>query len=390
MLITPLEIREKARKWLHPFLASIVADVSFFPKEIRFAKVKPTWTRDHFQELHESLRNLRQRSKEVTGSGYTVVWQEVANRSVGKNEFPEKISIDSEADFRGLLSKKDQKTIERFKRDANNILANFPILLEWVENHPQKVCRYAEAWPSLLKVCKYFVTSHQPNRHYIRELPIEVHTKFIEQHKGILTELFNLLLPGSLIATAYTGTKDHHFERRYGLKYDETQIRYRSLMPKPGVASDVSLRHSDFARQPLPGTRVIITENKMNFLTLPQLEGTSAILGGGFNLHLLRYAHWLKDKHIYYWGDIDAHGFWMLSQFREYFPHVTSLMMDRETFDAFQYDGQGSPIQEVRVDYLTEEERALFKHVKGHNLRLEQEKIPYYWVIKQLQLLLTH
>ncbi|MEM7107999.1 MAG: Wadjet anti-phage system protein JetD domain-containing protein [Bacteroidota bacterium] len=388
MLITPGEIREKTQKWLYPFLSATVENAPFFPKEIRFAKVKSAWTKRHFQQLHKSLHDLRKGSKEVKGSGYTVVWQEIANRSVGKNEFPEKISVDSEIDFLSLLSSDLQKTIERFKHDLKKIEASFPMLITWVKNNPKKVCRYTGEWPSLLKVCEYFVKSHERNRHYIRELPIEVHTKFIEQHKGILNELLTLLLPDSLIDNSYTATREHHFERRYGLKYDETLVRYRSLCHHPTDVSDFSIRYSDFAVREIPCKRVIITENKMNFLTLPSLKDALAIWGGGFNLHLLRHANWLKNKHIYYWGDIDAHGFWMLSQFREYFSPVTNLMMDWETFRKFEYGAQGSPINEVNVDHLTEEELSLYEHVKRHNFRLEQERIAHMWIEKSVRSLL--
>jgi len=46
--------------------------------------------------------------------------------------------------------------------------------------------------------------------------------------------------------------------------------------------------------------------------------------------------HWLSDKNIYYWGDMDIHGFQILSQLRSYFPHVRSIMMDMETYRTFE------------------------------------------------------
>lgn len=385
MLISPSEIVQQAKKWFFPFLSATVDGTVFFPKDIRFGKVKPSWARDRFHELHESLRNLRQGSKEHKGAGYTVVWQKVANRAVGKNEFPVKISIECEEDLLSLLDNDFRKTFQDFKREVAMIRASLPGLIPWVKDHPRKVCQYLERWSSLIEVCHFFMTTHKHYEYYIRELPIHVHTKFIERHKGILNELLTLLLPSSMIDGSYTGTKDHNFEKRYGLKYDETQIRYRLLDGTSTGISDFSIRYSDFAQHKIPGSRVIITENKMNFLTIPKLEDTLAIWGGGFNLHLLKHAEWLRTRHIYYWGDIDAHGFWMLSQLRDHYSDVTSLMMDWDTFRQFEDGAKGEPIANVSVTHLTSEESSLYEHVKRNNLRLEQEKIPLHRVLKQLE-----
>ena len=388
MIITPAEIKEKVSKWFYPFLSASVDGDFFFPKEVRFAKVKSSWARDRFNELHVGLRNLRQGSKEVQGAGYTVVWQEVANRSVGKNEFPGRITIDSKEDFLCLLDEDYRRMFVQFESEISIIRTFSSELLQWVRSNPQKVCNHAGEWSSLLMVCDHFMHTHSRNQYYIRELPIEVHTKFIEQHKGILNELLTLLLPDFLIDDSYTGTKEHHFERRYGLKYDETLVRYRSLEAQATGVSDFSIRYTDFAKHEIPSRRVIITENKMNFLTLPNLENTLSIWGGGFNLHILKHATWLKNRHIYYWGDIDAHGFWMLAQFREYYPTVTSLMMDWETFRRFEYGAEGKPINQVNVNNLTDEEYSLYDHVKENNYRLEQEKIPYDWAVKHVRQLI--
>lgn len=43
----------------------------------------------------------------------------------------------------------------------------------------------------------------------------------------------------------------------------------------------------------------------------------------------------LPHAQLYYWGDLDAQGFEILSQFRGYFPQAQSLLMDSETFNRF-------------------------------------------------------
>lgn len=122
----------------------------------------------------------------------------------------------------------------------------------------------------------------------------------------------------------------------------------------------------------------------MNFLTLPLMASTVAIWsGGGFNIGYLKNATSLLKKKIIYWGDIDAHGFQILHQLRSYYPQVQSVMMDRETFDAFSvYAVNGSRNKTEQLSLLTDIENKLFQYLKTleTNNRLEQEKIPQAYV----------
>ena len=90
----------------------------------------------------------------------------------------------------------------------------------------------------------YFSHTPQPNL-YIRELPIKVHTKFIEQNKGILKELLDILIAD------YVNTGEKRFEARYHLKYDEELIRIRFLDENlshryTGGLKEISLPISEF------------------------------------------------------------------------------------------------------------------------------------------------
>jgi hypothetical protein len=43
-----------------------------------------------------------------------------------------------------------------------------------------------------------------------------------------------------------------------------------------------------------------VTENKINFLTLPQSEGALAILGSGYAIDRLRHVEWLHRTTLHY------------------------------------------------------------------------------------------
>lgn len=283
MIIRPEYIRKKVALWYHAFLRSEISDEVFFPKPVPFGRVKPIWVNKQFEELHHRLIRLRQHSKAERGHGYTVVWEEVNNRTIGKNLFPTGIYVADKSDYLSLLSPELEEHYRAFSEAWPRILAQFPRLSAWTQQHVKKVGDYGAAWSDLLKVCQWFVHHYEPDRHYIRELPVAVPTKFVEQHKSILSELLTQLLPAECIRSEFVGNRDHNFERRFGLKYDETLIRVRWLdASRAEPIDDMAIRHSAFAHHPLDGETIIITENKMNFLTLPPLPRTLALWGGGF------------------------------------------------------------------------------------------------------------
>ena len=89
----------------------------------------------------------------------------------------------------------------------------------------------------------------------------------------------------------------------------------------------------------------------------------------------------MKTKKIYYWGDLDAHGFQILSEIRTHFNQVESFLMDRATFDRFFEDDKGAETNVEKELCLTKEENEMFKYLKENNYRLEQEKIPHKYVL---------
>ena len=110
-----------------------------------------------------------------------------------------------------------------------------------------------------------------------------------------------------------------------------------------------------------------------------------AIFGSGYGVTALKEAQWLQRCQLFYWGDLDVQGFEILSQFRGYFPHTQSFLMNKETFKQFFEGGTGTPSTVQTALHLTPEEQALYEQIKKGNFRLEQEKIPHYWVLQNLQ-----
>jgi hypothetical protein len=374
-MITPDDIKIKAEKKYHAFLQSTLEDGSFFPLVITGNK-KPS--RD-IAAYQSEISLLTAASKEKKGYGYTLEYQTVKTKSIGNQDLPVNIYFETEKDFLKFLRK--EKEVEVFRKNVDKILRIFPELSDWLKKYPKKVIDNAEHWDSLLSVCSYFKANPVPNL-YIRELPIKIHTKFIENNKGILSELLNNILPSESINREFTAAAD--FEKRFNLKYPEPLVRFRILDRQisetcfSGI-TDISIPVSQFERLQIPVDKVVIVENKTNLLTIaltfPEWGKTIVIFGSGYEVQTLKNVSWFKDVELLYWGDLDVQGFEILSQFRCCFPHAQSMLMDRETFDKFFEHDSGTPTKITSKLNLTDDETQLYELLKKKNWRLEQEKV---------------
>ncbi len=87
---------------------------------------------------------------------------------------------------------------------------------------------------------------------------------------------------------------------------------------------------------------------------------------------------WLQSARVLYWGDLDAHGFAILSRLRGFVPGVRSFLMDRSVLEGHWNlavpDEMPAPSFDWRM--LTCEEYAVWELLRERRLRLEQERIP--------------
>jgi hypothetical protein len=378
-MITPQEIKSKTERKYISFLQSLVEEKPFEKLVIRGDK---SYTKSSLPDFEREIQQIVSQSKEKKGFGYTLEFQTVKTKYLGTQGLPVSIYFDSEKDFLRFLGK--EKEVESFKASAVKIILAFPELKEWIIKNPMKVISNEMEWDSILKVCQYFIRNPKPNL-YIRELPINVHTKFIERNKTVIRELLDILLPDDI------NGEHKEFEKRFYLKFSEPLIRFKILDKEisrqyfSGL-DDISIPISQFETLHLPIKRVLVVENKTTLyttLTLPKMDKTIAIFGSGYSVFNLKNTQWFSNVELFYWGDIDVQGFEILSQFRSYFPHAKSMLMDKTTFDTFFENDQGTPTNVSVMLNLTEEEQELYALLKINNWRLEQEKIPLYWVCER-------
>jgi hypothetical protein len=379
-MIAPDEIRRKAESLYPKFQRAWLDGELFFPKSIPSQK-RPA---DDLAAAAESVRRLRDGSKESLGYGYTIEWKEINSRRHGRNLFPQRIYFETQEDFLRHIGK--QSDFNTFAEAVTKVRTRYPKLGPWIRSNRARLIKLAADVDGLLSVVNYLSEHPRPGL-FARELPLPVDTKFVERHKGVLQQWLDEVLPPVAIRA-----DEDRFERRFGLAYAERHLLVRFLDPdlqrECGCAwPEFSIPLEMLDKLPVTDARVMIVENKVNLLTLPPLSRTLALGGLGNSVTDLRDVRWLADCPIQYWGDLDAAGLEILARLRRVFPQTTSLLMDAETL--VQWRDQ---LAEKRTEQprdappgLTDAERDAFRICVEDGLRIEQERFSQVFVAEVLR-----
>ena len=310
-------------------------------------------------------------------------WQDIRHRIQGPQRLPANAWINSVEEALIWLGKRQEWV--RFNTLVSETRQTHPALLPWLEKRPLQALELDDDWSRLLAVVGWLMDHPHPGI-YLRQVDLPgVHTKFIEAHRSVLAELLNLALPPGAVDATKMGIGQ--FSSRYGFLDKPTRIRLRVLDARIKMVSgaafpDVALDADSFTKLDVPVRRVFISENETNFLAFPPTSEAIVIFGAGYGWDALSRADWLRHCSIFYWGDIDTHGFAILDQLRRQFSHATSFLMDRSTLMAHQALWGAEPEQVVHdLVSLTDAERALYDDLRDNrirsNLRLEQELIGF-------------
>jgi hypothetical protein len=379
---TPEEVRAQVQRlWDRGrILGARLGGEALFPLSVRMARPEVRELSERFAEAQAWIRTLEEGSRSGRGAGYDVVYAEINHRQLGVNRIPQAVVVPSEQDALALIGKRHQ--VETFDGLLRITRASHPELVPWIAARPLTLLEHGGDWERILAVVAWLRGRPRPGI-YARQIDVPgVHTKFIESHRRLLSELLDLVLPGEAVETEAVGVQA--FERRYGLCAKPALVRFRVLDPDLRVRGldDISTPAEQFARLDLPARRVFITENEINGLAFPDAEGSIVVFGLGYGLERLGAIPWLRDRRIFYWGDLDTHGFAILDKLRGIFPEARSFLMDRETLLAHRELWGCEPERSDRTLLrLTADEAALYEDLRldrlGEGVRLEQERIGF-------------
>ena len=366
-------------------LSCLAGGESLFPKRLPLKRPTSSELTRNFAEVRRWIAQLKRQAKH-----YRIVWRNVNHRVLGENDLPSEIWIDSLDEALAFIDK--QREAERFTALVTITAERQPDLTVWLRKRPLRALALAEDWPILLDIVAWMREHPRPGL-YLRQVDIPgVHSKFIEGHRSVLMQLSDLVLPGEAVDREARGVSG--FCRRYGFLDKPTRVRFRILdsalaVFPTGTDQDIAVTHDTFANFDLPVDNVFVTENEINFLAFPRAARSVVVFGAGYGFDMLAQARWLHDRRLFYWGDIDTHGFAILDQLRGHFPHAQSFLMDRDTLMAHKSLWGREPRPENRdLPRLNPEEKAIYDDLRYNQLsgqlRLEQERIGFDWVRKSV------
>ena len=372
MTLKPPDIRDRLLRSKYPaFLKWMLAGGSdtFFPVDVDFGRPKPS---DPLPEVDTCLRALMEGSAAAIGYGYVLETEKRQTR-VNQQTYPTRLYFPDERNFLRYIGKeREVATVRRLVAETERVV---PEISSWARGHPARLIQVADRWDDLLKVLRYLCDHPRPGC-FPRELPLDVSGKLLGENIRLVREILDtvpgLTCPGD----------DDAESLGVQAKPKLVTLRFltRSCAERCGSAFELAtVRRGELAARPLPVTHVFIVENEMTFLTFPTIRDAMVIWGHGNAASAIAAVSWLADRSLYYLGDIDAWGFKILSDLRGHFPNITSLLMDRATFDyarAGKFVTTGAELPNVDFRNLTPVERDFAALVVTDRIQVEQEKLP--------------
>lgn len=310
------------------------------------------------------------------GSG-ELSWRERRWSSLGVQRLPEKLVLSCPEDVARWIGEEGRwcKAVLRYRELAGlwNPLAHrlpryFPVLADYTDDDYVRL-RAMLAW----------ISSHPHSNLYPRQLPVYgLDSKWLEGRKGLVGDLVSVILDGE---------DNRDFYQRCGLKAPPLLLRMKvldqELRNRIGGLADITAPVQELAALNLPVSRVFIVENLQTGLAFSDIPGAVLFMRLGYHVDVLFRIPWISFARCIYWGDIDTHGFAILSRARSYLNNLESVLMDEDTLlrhEALwvtETDQHGTR----EPEFLTGAEQALYSGLKqqrwGQNVRLEQERIPW-------------
>lgn len=317
------------------------------------------------------------------GRAFTLEFKDIGGRgAVGRNAVPARARIEDYAQVWRLLGVADAiRTLDALTAASESAL---PEATPWVVAHPFRALEVAEDWAAILRAARW-LTDRGGRGLYLRQIDaVGVDTKLVERHRPTLAALLDRTVPPDRIDEKHS--RRAGFAQRYGFLAVPRLVRLRlspeiaRLVGLHGV-TELAVREGELTALPLAPRHVLIIENQVTYLSAPVPDHGITIWGSGYDAAALGRVPWLREAtRVTYAGDLDSHGFAILSLLRSRLPQTRSVLMDRATLLGHRerWGREDAPTR-AHLAHLTEAEQSLYRDlvedVYAPAVRLEQERI---------------
>lgn len=323
------------------------------------------------------------------GAAYRLIMRDVGGRSIGRNSLPARAEVTTFGQAWRLLGVSDD--VARLDEMLAQTRALAPALADWVSRNSLRALAVDAEWPRVLAAVRWLMDRGGRGL-YLRQIEAEgVDTKFVAQHRGTIAALLDLVVAPERISAHHS--RGEGFAERYGFASPPRLLRMRTgqeFAGMPAELTEIAVLPHEAARLRVSVSQVVVVENQVTYLSMPVPAEGVVIWGAGYAAGGLGRLPWVRDApEVTYSGDLDTHGFAILSMLRGQVPQTRSLLMDRETLVAHRERwGQEPSPTRARLTDLTKVEMALYQDlvedVYAPSLRLEQERLDWGWVERAL------
>lgn len=370
--------QQQLERYYKSYLIATVMGSPFSVIVLRGEKSKPRST----AELQKAVLMYQENEKNETRRGWKIEWIDWSSRIVGKQKWIAKVIVETEEDFLYLLKK--EKESSAFKDQLQVLLKWQPGIRNFLAQNPGRILSLKSVWNDIQKVVDYLL-AHPVTGHYIRSIPVPVHTKFIEAHKPLILSLLKAIAPDRFTSAVLS------FEQALCLKSKPLLYTLRWL---DNNMSEQLMHGMEYTGVTLDWLKKInwridevwLVENETNLYLIPPRKNAIALFSRGYAMNQLKDIPFFNTAKMYYWGDLDEDGYKMLNGMRAWYPRIISVFMDEHTLvsHAAELATQEATYKTGSLPFLTQEEQAAFNILKHHNGRLEQERIRQDYIVEKL------
>jgi len=307
-----------------------------------------------------------------------LVWKERRWRTLGTQRVPVKLLLHDPAEvaqWAGEAERWDQAV-----RRQGDLIERWPRLTGQLKRHFTVLADYSEAdYQRLINIVGWLEKNPASN-FYPRQMPVTgLDSKWLENRQAVIADLIDTMRDQP--------PRNGEFFERCGLKRPPNLIRFRlldqGLRSRFGGLSDISAPVEQLASLDIPVNCIFIVENLQTGLAFDDLPGSIVIMGLGYQVDVLAKLPWITRASCNYWGDLDTHGFAILSRARSYLPNLQSVLMDEATLISHkelwveEKSQSGASVLPLLSDVEQEVYQGLKDNAWGQNVRLEQERVDW-------------
>ena len=186
---SPADLRAQVQRlWDRgDLLRAAVADAVPWPVRLTLKAPSAADLSDRFEAVRDWVRTV------ADTSHVRIDWRDWNHRVQGTQRLPAAVWVDTLHAALGFIGKVRQA--QPFEALWRQTATAQPTLLAWMSRRPLQALELADRWERLLAVVAWLQAHPRPVV-YLRQVDVPgVDSKFIEAHRGVLTELLDLALP---------------------------------------------------------------------------------------------------------------------------------------------------------------------------------------------------